>query len=51
LWEEAKKAGVTGLSWKARKALPRGVYLTWKVKAVNASGAGPWSTALRFKIK
>jgi len=46
-----KKAGVTGLSWKARKALPRGVYLTWKVKAVNASGAGPWSTALRFKIK
>jgi hypothetical protein len=45
------KAGVTGLSWKASKALPKGANLTWKVKAVNKGGAGPWSAALRFKIR
>ena len=46
-----KKTGATALSWRAGKALPRGVYLTWKVRAVNAAGAGSFSTALRFKVR
>ena len=46
-----KKTGATLLSWRAGKALPRGVYLTWKVRAVNAAGAGSFSTALRFKVR
>jgi hypothetical protein len=46
-----KKAGITALSWKATKALPRGVYLTWKARGVNTAGAGPWSASLKFKIK
>lgn len=45
-----KKTGVTTLSWKASKALPRKVYLTWKVRGVNGSGIGSFSTALKFKI-
>ncbi len=45
-----KKTGATALSWKANKALPRKVYLTWKVRGVNASGAGTFSAALKFKI-
>jgi hypothetical protein len=45
-----KKTGLTTLSWKGSKALPRKVYLTWKVRGVNASGAGTYSTALKFKI-
>ncbi len=46
-----KKTGATLLSWRASKALPKGVYLTWKVRAVNAAGVGSSSTALRFKIR
>ena len=46
-----KKTGATALSWRAGKALPRGVYLTWKVRAVNAAGAGSFSTSLRFKVR
>jgi hypothetical protein len=46
-----KKTGATALSWKASKALPRKVYLTWKVRGVNGAGAGTFSTALRFKIQ
>ena len=46
-----KKTGATTLSWKASKALPRGVYLTWKVRGVNSAGVGTFSTALRFKIR
>jgi hypothetical protein len=45
-----KKTGATALSWKASKALPRKVYLTWMVRGVNASGLGTFSTALKFKI-
>jgi hypothetical protein len=45
-----KKTGIKLLSWKAGRALPKRVYLTWKVRATNASGAGAFSTALRFKI-
>jgi hypothetical protein len=46
-----KKTGATTLSWKASKALPRKVYLTWKLRGVNGAGAGTFSTALRFKIQ
>lgn len=46
-----KKTGATALSWRASKALPRQVYLTWKVRGVNTSGAGAFSTALKFKIR
>ena len=44
------KTGATTLSWKASKALPRKVYLTWKVRGVNSAGLGSFSTALKFKI-
>ena len=43
--------GATTLSWKAGKALPRQVYLTWKVRGVNSAGAGTFSTALRFRVR
>jgi len=46
-----KKTGCKALSWRAGKALPRKVYLTWKVRGTNSAGAGPWSTKLRFKIR
>ena len=45
-----KKTGATTLSWKASKALPRKVYLTWKVRGSSSAGAGSFSTALKFKI-
>jgi hypothetical protein len=45
-----KKTGVTKTSWKTTKALPKGVNLTWKVRASNASGSGAWSTSLAFKV-
>ena len=46
-----KKTGATLLSWKASKALPKGVWLTWKVRAGNSAGSGLYSTALRFKVR
>jgi hypothetical protein len=46
-----KKTGATTLSWRASKALPRGVYLTWKVRGVNSTGVGSFSTALKFKVR
>jgi len=46
-----KKTGITKLSWKCTKRLPRGVYLTWKVRAHNAAGWGPWSAKPRFKVR
>jgi len=46
-----KKTGITRLSWKCTKRLPRGVYLTWKVRARNAAGAGPWSAKPKFKVR
>ncbi len=42
--------GAAALSWRASKALPKGVYLTWKVRGSNSSGIGSFSTALKFKI-
>jgi len=46
----AKKTGVTKTSWKTTTKLPMGVNLTWKVRASNASGAGPWSKSVAFKV-
>ena len=46
-----KKTGITRLSWKCSRALPRGVYLTWKVRGRNAAGNGAWSKRLRFKVR
>jgi len=46
-----KKTGITKTSWKCTKRLPRKVWLTWKVRAHNAAGAGPWSARPRFKVR
>jgi hypothetical protein len=48
--QKLKKAGLTKLSYKAVKALPANVTLTWKVRASNARGAGAWSKSLTFKV-
>jgi len=46
-----KKTGITKTSWRCTKRLPRMVWLTWKVRASNAAGAGPWSAKPRFKVR
>ena len=46
-----KKTGITRLSWKSSKTLPRGVSLTWKVRGRNAGGNGAWSKRLTFKVR
>jgi Protein of unknown function (DUF1566) len=46
-----KKTGITRLSWKSSKTLPRGVSLTWKVRGRNAGGNGTWSKRLTFKVR
>ena len=48
--QKLKKTGLTKLSYKAVKALPTNVTLTWKVRASNAAGAGAWSRSIKFKI-
>ena len=45
-----KKTGLKKTSYKAVKALPTNVDLTWKVRGSNARGAGAWSKSLTFKI-
>jgi hypothetical protein len=45
-----RKTGLTALQWRTSRALPKGVWLTWKVRGSNALGAGTWSTAPRFKV-
>lgn len=45
-----QKTGITKLSWTSSKALPKGVSLTWKVRAGNASGNGAWSQNTTFKV-
>jgi hypothetical protein len=44
------KAGLTKLSWRCNVALEKNVALKWKVRARNASGAGPWSASRIFKV-
>jgi hypothetical protein len=46
-----KKTGILWAGWFCDKRLPRGVYLTWKVRGVGVDGAGPWSARLKFKIR
>jgi hypothetical protein len=46
-----QKKTASSASWRASKALPKGVALTWKVRAVNSAGAGSFSAALRFTIR
>jgi len=48
--QKLKKTGLAKLSYKAVKALPTNVTLTWKVRASNAAGAGAWSRSIKFKI-
>ncbi len=45
-----KKTGLTGLSWKSTKALPKSVNLSWKLRASSAAGAGPWSASRAFTV-
>ena len=45
-----KKTRISKRSWKAVKALPTNVDLTWKVRASNARGPGAWSRSLAFKV-
>jgi hypothetical protein len=45
-----KKTGLTKLSWKSSKALPKNVGLAWKVRASSASGNGAWSKSLAFRV-
>lgn len=40
-----KKTGLTKRSWKASKALPKNVTLTWKVRARNAAASAPGAGA------
>ena len=47
---QLKKTGLRKPTWKAVKALPVNVALTWKVRASNARGAGAWSRSLAFRI-
>ena len=45
-----KKINVKALSYTSHFDLPEGVDLTWKVRASNARGAGPWSKSLAFRV-
>lgn len=45
-----KKTGIVGLSWTSSKTLPSNVALSWKVRGVNAQGAGAWSAGRSFTI-
>jgi len=44
------RTGLTRLSWRCGSALGKNVASTWKVRARNARGAGPWSAIRRFKV-
>jgi hypothetical protein len=48
-----KKAGIPArtTSWRPASRLPRGVALTWKVRARNPAGYGGWSNAPRFSVR
>jgi hypothetical protein len=44
------RTGIARLSWRCASALDKNVALTWKVRARNARGAGPWSLSRGFKV-
>jgi hypothetical protein len=43
-------AGISKLSWRCSKTLEKNVALTWRVRARNAAGFGPWSASRRFTV-
>jgi hypothetical protein len=45
-----KQTGITKLSVKSGKTLPKNVDLTWKVRGSGASGTGAWSASVSFKV-
>ena len=45
-----KKTGVTALQWRAKWALSKGVWYSWKVRGSNDAGLGAWSAVRCFKI-
>ena len=45
-----KQVGLRKLAWRSSKVLPADVGLTWKVRASNVRGAGPWSRSLAFTV-
>ena len=48
--QKLKKTGIAGTSWKSTTSLPTSVAYTWKVRAKNSAGTGPWSAAKAFTI-
>jgi photosystem II stability/assembly factor-like uncharacterized protein len=44
------KTRITATSWRCGKPLPKGSWLTWKVRSSNAAGTSGWSS-LRFKVR
>ena len=44
------KTGITRLWWRCGAALDKNVEYTWKVRARNAAGNGPWSASRRFTV-
>jgi hypothetical protein len=44
------KTRIAKLSWRCGAALDKNVAFTWKVRARNARGAGPWSASRSFKV-
>jgi hypothetical protein len=47
----ASKSGIARTHWRCSQRLPRGVWLTWKVRGRNAIGWGPWSNRPLFKVQ
>ena len=47
---ELAKTGIAKLSWRCDAALAKNVAFTWKVRARNARGAGPWSASHKLKV-
>jgi hypothetical protein len=45
-----KKSGITSLSWTSTRTLPANVALNWKVRGINAQGAGAWSARRSFMV-
>jgi hypothetical protein len=46
-----KTTGIVRTSWTCSETLPLDETLTWKVRASNAGGSGPWSRSLSFTMK
>jgi hypothetical protein len=44
------KTGLTGVSWKCARALPKGKWLVWKVRATNTAGVSGWAS-VKIKVR